>query len=240
METLLIIGFFLAIIGTWRFTAKKLHAKHWLFRHLAGLVAGSIIPFLITGLGLQSGQMGQAIALVLLILCTALGFKRRISNKPKATLEKAPDTQKSIDDEIKKLRNIGQNSKSSYISETEQSRFDVKTNKLQPSSIKNRHKSKTRLHKSDINPLGGSQTSSKSKSQSTDLTKGDYLIHYVDSKGDRSQRNVSNLRRKGSNITGFCHMRNQVRSFKTDRIMEPIVCLESGEVLDKNKWIAAI
>lgn len=67
METLLIIGFFLAITGTWRFTAKKLHAKHWLFRHLAGLVAGSIIPFLITGLGLQSGQTGQAIALVLLI-----------------------------------------------------------------------------------------------------------------------------------------------------------------------------
>lgn len=239
METLLIIGFFLAIIGTWRFTAKKLHAKHWLFRHLAGLVAGSIIPFLITGLGIQSGQTGQAIALVLLILCTALGFKR-ISNKPKATLEKTPDTQKSIDDEIKKLRNIGQNSKSPYISETEQSRSDVKTNKLQPSSIKNGHKSKTRLHKIDINPLGGSQASSKSKSQSTDLTKGDYLIHYVDSKGDRSQRNVSNLRRKGSNITGFCHMRNQVRTFKVDRVQEPIVCLDSGEVLEKKEWLKAI
>lgn len=239
MEALLIIGFFLAIIGTWRFTAKKLHTKHWLFRHLAGLITGSIIPFLITGIGLQSEQAGQAIALVLLTICTALGFKR-IGNKPSAKLKKAPDTQKSIDDEIEKLRNIGQNSKSSYIAEAELTRSDVNKNKLQPSSIKNSYRSKARLHQSDTDSLEGSQALSRAKSQSTDLTKGEYLIHYVDSKGDQSQRNVSNLRRNGSNITGFCHMRNRVRTFKIDRVMEPIVCLESGEVLEKNKWITTV
>lgn len=89
--------------------------------------------------------------------------------------------------------------------------------------------------------LSHAPASNKYKSQIiNNYSKGDYLIHYTDADGLYSQRTISNVRRRGSNISCHCHLRNETRTFKINRIEEPITCLNTGEMLEKKEWIKTI
>lgn len=64
---------------------------------------------------------------------------------------------------------------------------------------------------------------------------------YKDSQGDTTYREVDVKKVGDEYITGYCHLRQQIRTFRTDRIISnEIILRESGEIMDIDDWLGLI
>ncbi|KAB7668131.1 WYL domain-containing protein [Plesiomonas shigelloides] len=64
---------------------------------------------------------------------------------------------------------------------------------------------------------------------------------YKDSQGDTTYREVDVKKVGDEYITGYCHLRQQIRTFRTDRIISnEIILRESGEIMDIDDWLELI
>lgn len=64
---------------------------------------------------------------------------------------------------------------------------------------------------------------------------------YEDSQGKVTKRDVDVREFDGEHITGFCHIRKQLRTFRSDRILnDEIILRNTGEVMSVNDWLSLI
>lgn len=64
---------------------------------------------------------------------------------------------------------------------------------------------------------------------------------YTDSNGELTYRDVDVSKVDIDYITGFCHLRRQIRTFRIDRLEnEEVIVRDSGEVLNVYDWITLL
>lgn len=64
---------------------------------------------------------------------------------------------------------------------------------------------------------------------------------YEDSQGKVTKRDVDVRAFDGEYITGFCHIRRQLRTFRSDRILnDEIILRNTGEVMSVSDWVSLI
>ncbi|EHM7432286.1 hypothetical protein KGV77_004233 [Escherichia coli] len=64
---------------------------------------------------------------------------------------------------------------------------------------------------------------------------------YEDSQGKVTRRDVDVRAFDGEYITGFCHIRKQLRTFRSDRILnDEIILRNTGEVMSVSDWVSLI
>lgn len=88
-------------------------------------------------------------------------------------------------------------------------------------------------------PKARQQKTTKRKKNSTPFSM--VAFSYKDSQGDTTYREVDVKKVGDEYITGYCHLRQQIRTFRTDRIISnEIILRESGEIMDIDDWLELI
>lgn len=85
----------------------------------------------------------------------------------------------------------------------------------------------------------------KEKARKPKLTKNSKILNiafsYIDSNDEYTYREVDVKKVDKEYISGYCHLRSRVRTFRLDRIQnDEIVNLDSGEILDVEDWLNSL